>query len=57
MSSGKSREGRQSPYQDDFSAPPWPKNSISGISSCISGVGTPTSTTVPARSRASNACR
>ena len=49
---GKSREGRQSPYQDDFSAPPRPNTSSSGSSSFISGVGTPTSTTVPARSRA-----
>src|SRR6185312_1740723 len=49
---GKSRSGRQSPYQDDFNAPPREKKSISGISSVMSGVGTPTSTTVPARSRA-----
>ena len=41
MSIGKSREGRQSPYQDDFSAPPRPKTSSSGSSSFISGVGTP----------------
>ena len=39
-------------YHDDFSEPPWEKKSMSGISSCMSGVGTPTSTTVPARSRA-----
>ena len=32
-------EGRQSPYQDDFSAPPRPKTSSSGSSSVISGVG------------------
>ncbi len=50
--SGKSRDGRQSPYQEDFSEPPRPKTSSSGSSSVISGVGTPTSTTVPARSRA-----
>ncbi len=50
---GKSREGRQSPYQLDFSAPPRPKTSISGMSGTLmSGVGTPTRTTVPARSRA-----
>ena len=49
---GKSREGRQSPYQDDLRAPPRPNTSISGSSSVMSGVGTPTSTTVPARSRA-----
>jgi hypothetical protein len=49
---GKSRDGRQSPYQEDFSAPPLLKKSISGISSRMSGVGTPTSTSVPARSRA-----
>src|SRR4051794_6893342 len=52
ISVGKSRSGRQSPYQEDFSAPPREKKSISGISSVMSGVGTPTSTTVPARSRA-----
>ena len=56
MSIGKSREGRQSPYQRDFSAPPRPKNSMSGSSSFMSASGTPTSTTVPARSRAKNAC-
>ena len=50
---GKSREGRQSPYQDDFSAPPRPNTSMSGMSGTfMSGVGTPTRTTVPARSRA-----
>ena len=49
---GKSRLGRQSPYQEDFSEPPRPKTSSSGSSSVISGVGTPTRTTVPARSRA-----
>src|SRR6478735_197127 len=49
---GKSRSGRQSPYHDDFSAPPREKKSTSGISSFMSGVGTPTSTTVPAKSRA-----
>ena len=32
MSIGKSRLGRQSPYQEDFSAPPRPKTSISGSS-------------------------
>ena len=52
MSIGKSRLGRQSPYQDDLVAPPRPKTSISGRSMVMSGVGTPTSTTVPARSRA-----
>src|SRR5690606_34213399 len=52
MSIGKSRDGRQSPNQDDFSAPPRPNTSNSGSSMRISGVGTPTSTTVPARSRA-----
>src|ERR1700677_782487 len=56
MSIGKSREGRQSPYHDDFSAPPRPNTSCSGSSSLISGVGTHTRTTVPARSRAENAC-
>ena len=49
---GKSRSGRQSPYQDDFNAPPWEKKSTSGMSRRMSGVGTPTRTTVPARSRA-----
>ena len=45
--------GRQSPYQLDFSEPPRPKTSISGMSGMrMSGVGTPTRTTVPARSRA-----
>src|SRR5450756_847757 len=53
---GKSRLGRQSPYQEDLSAPPRPNTSSNGSSSCISGVGTPTSTTTPARSRAKNAC-
>ena len=52
MSIGKSRVGRQSPYQLDFSAPPRPNTSSIGSSICISGSGTPTSTTVPARSRA-----
>ena len=52
MSMGKSRLGRQSPYQDDFSAPPRPNTSISGSSIVMAGFGTPTSTTVPARSRA-----
>ena len=43
---GKSLEGRQSPYQDDFSAPPRLKTSTSGRSGTfISGVGTPTRTT------------
>src|SRR5581483_8590140 len=32
MRSGKSRDGRQSPYHDDLSAPPRPKKSISGRS-------------------------
>ena len=49
---GKSRAGRQSPYQEDLSAPPRPNTSSSGSSSRMSGVGTPTSTTVPAKSRA-----
>src|SRR6185312_495447 len=52
MSMGKSREGRQSPYQDDLVAPPRPKTSISGSSIVHCGFGTPTRTTVPARSRA-----
>ena len=53
MSVGKSRLGRQSPYHDGFSAPPRPKKSIIGMSGrAMSGVGTPTCTTVPARSRA-----
>jgi hypothetical protein len=47
---GKSRSGRQSPYQEDFRAPPRPKTSRRGTCSCICGVGTPTRTTVPARS-------
>ena len=52
-SSGKSRLGRQSPYQLGLSAPPRPKKSIIGMSgNVIVGVGTPTCTTVPARSRA-----
>jgi hypothetical protein len=45
------RSGRQSPYQDDFSDPPRQKKSTSGISRIVSGIGTPTRTTVPARSR------
>ena len=57
MSIGKSRVGRQSPYQDDFSAPPRPNSSIIGSSIVIVGSGTPTWTSVPARSRAKNACR
>lgn len=48
--------GRQSPYQLLLSEPPRPKISISGSSSFRSGVGTPTRTTVPARSRAKKAC-
>ena len=56
MSIGKSRLGRQSPYQLGFSAPPRPKNSIIGSSIFIVGSGTPTCTSVPARSRAKNAC-
>src|SRR5581483_566863 len=51
-SSGKSRLGRQSPYQLGFSAPPRPKNSIIGSSMRMLGSGTPTCTSVPARSRA-----
>ena len=39
MSIGKSRLGRQSPYQEDFSAPPRPKTSISGSSIFMVGVG------------------
>ena len=54
---GKSRLGRQSPYHDDFSAPPCPNTSRNGSSIVMSGRGTPTRTTVPARSRASNAWR
>src|SRR5699024_5351190 len=53
---GKSREGRQSPYQADLIDPPRPNTSSSGISQAVPGSGTPTSTTRPARSRASNAC-
>src|SRR5690606_15582511 len=54
---GKSRDGRQSPYQEDFSAPPWEKYSSSGsFGASMSGVGTPTRTTVPPRSRARKAC-
>src|SRR5215467_10604629 len=52
VSMGKSRSGRQSPYQEDFSAPPRPNRSSSGSSICISGVGTPTWTSTPARSLA-----
>ena len=52
MSTGKSRDGRQSPYQLGLSRPPRPKKSIMGRSMRMSGVGTPTWTTVPARSRA-----
>src|SRR6185295_11076282 len=40
MSMGKSRLGRQSPYQDDLVAPPRPKTSISGNSMVMSGAGT-----------------
>jgi hypothetical protein len=50
--SGSRAVGRQSPYQLRLERPPRPKKSIMGRSSFISGVGTPTSTTVPARSRA-----
>jgi hypothetical protein len=39
-SAGKSRSDRQSPYHDDFSAPPRENKSTSGISSVMSGVGT-----------------
>src|SRR3954452_23909253 len=56
MSIGKSREGRQSPYQEDLTAPPRPKISIAGRVICMSGVGTPTMTTRPARARAQKAC-
>src|SRR5581483_1251325 len=52
ISIGKSRDGRQSPYQLGLSAPPRPKNSIIGSSTVIAGSGTPTCTSVPARSRA-----
>ena len=48
---GKVRSGRQSPYHEDFNDPPREKMSIKGISTVMSGVGTPTSTTMPARSR------
>ena len=48
--------GQASPYHDDFNAPPWEKKSMSGISNVNSEVGTPTNTTVPARSRAYKAC-
>ena len=54
---GKSRVGRQSPYQLDLRAPPRPNTSMKGNSMVMSGWGTPTRTTVPARSRASNAWR
>src|SRR5699024_509305 len=43
---------RQPPYQEDLGAPPRPKKSSFGRSRCISGVGTPTRTPRPARSRA-----
>src|SRR5699024_3114390 len=49
---GESRSGRQSPYQEDFSAPPRPTTSSSGSVISTPGRGTPTSTTRPARSRA-----
>ena len=54
---GKSRVGRQSPYHEDLSAPPRPNSSIIGSSMVIDGSGTPTWTSVPARSRAKNAWR
>ena len=38
---GKSRSGRQSPYQDDFNEPPREKKSTSGMSRRMSGVGHP----------------
>ena len=57
MSIGKSREGRQSPYHDDLRAPPRPNSSIIGSSMVIDGSGTPTWTSVPARSRAKKAWR
>ena len=41
MSIGKSRDGRQSPYHDDLSAPPRPNSSIIGSSIVIDGSGTP----------------
>ena len=53
---GEVARGRQSPYQLGLSAPPRPKNSIIGRSMRMSGVGTPTCTSVPARSRARKAC-
>src|SRR3954453_9059662 len=56
VSIGKSREGRQAPYQEDLTAAPRPKTSISGSSIFISGVGTPTRITRPARGRAYKAC-
>ena len=37
ISIGKSRDGRQSPYHDDFSAPPRPKTSMNGSSNVMSG--------------------
>src|SRR5690606_7272978 len=52
ISIGKTRDGRQSPYHDDYAAPPRENTSISGSSNVMSGVGTPTRTAVPARSRA-----
>ena len=55
--SGSRGVGRQSPYQLDLSAPPRPNTSMNGSSIVTVGRGTPTSTTVPARSRASNAWR
>ena len=52
---GKSRVGKQSRTMS-FEEPPRPKTSIKGKSIRISGLGTPTSTTVPAKSLAKKAC-
>ena len=52
MSMGKSRLGRQSPYQDDFRGAAPAEDVDQRQVQVMSGVGTPTSTTVPARSRA-----
>ena len=49
---GKSRLGQAVAVPARLEAPPRPKKSIIGRSMRISGLGTPTCTTVPARSRA-----
>ena len=57
--SGSRGSGRQSPYQDDFSAPPRPKKSSNGSSSFMSGRrhARPAPPCPPGRGRRTPACR